>query len=234
MNEYKKLSFYFDQIMEFIDYTEWEEFTLKYAKGHYDALDLACGSGLLMLLMTNDGYNFEGLDLSSDMLDNAYDLLMGNHIHPTLYLQDMTNFNTNKKYDLITCYFDSINHLDDINKVKECFKSVYNHLNKGGLFLFDVFSKSRYLAAKDMVVSEDFEDFSYEWKTDIKEPNVLMHDITIKTLDDTIHEYYNEYYYELKDMIDLNLFKIKKICGDFKDDLTSDDDRVLVVLERVN
>ena len=234
MNEYKKLSHYFDQIMEFIDYTEWEEFTLKYAKGHYDVLDLACGSGIFMLLMTNDGYNVEGLDLSSEMLDNAYDLLMGNHIHPTLYLQDMSKFMIDKKYDLITCYFDSINHLDSIQKVKDCFRSVYNHLNTGGLFLFDIFSKSRYKAAKDMVVSEDFDDFSYVWKTDIKEPNVLLHDISITAENNDIHEFYNEYYYELKDIIDLSLFKIKKICGDFKEDLNEDDDRILVVLERVD
>ena len=233
MNEYKKLSHYFDQIMEFIDYTQWENFTLSNIKKNSTILDLACGSGIFMLLMFNNNFEIEGLDLSEEMLEHSYDLLMGNHIHPTLYCQDMTNFNTNKKYDVITCYFDSINHLPTLEDVKKCMTSVYNHLNEGGLFLFDVFTYSRFLECKDTSISEEFEDFNYTWNTDIKLPNTIIHDITIDSEEGNIHEVYNEYYYDINDFIDLSKFRIKKIVGDFKDVYNEDDERMLVVLERI-
>jgi hypothetical protein len=40
--------------------------------------------------------------------------------------------------DLITCNFDSINHLLKFGEWKKTFINVYNNLNVGGRFLFDI------------------------------------------------------------------------------------------------
>lgn len=232
MNEYKGFSYYFDQIMEYINYNDWLNFTLHYLKADAKVLDLACGSGLLATLLNIEGYETDGLDLSQDMLGLANDRFKANHILSKLYLQDMTSFKLDKKYDAITCYFDSLNHLPTLDYVKQTLDSVYEALNEGGLFLFDIFSLSKYKDMDDTLIKESFDDFNYCWKISIKEPNILMHDITIAN-DHVIHEKYNEYYYDYKDFIDLCKFEIVKICGDFNEDLDDEDERILIVLKKI-
>lgn len=231
MNEYKGFSYFFDQIMEYIDYNEWVEFTKKYVSKDKTILDLACGSGTLASLLSVEGYSVDGLDLSSEMVSLANDKFKAYHILNDLYVCDMTNFNLDKKYDCITCYFDSVNHLQTLNDVKNMISCVYNHLNDNGLFIFDVFSKSKYYEIDNTDISEEFDDFSYSWKITLKEPNILIHDINIIS-DENIHEIYNEYYYEINDFIDLNKFEVIHISGDFNDDLEDEDERILVVLKK--
>ncbi len=233
MNEYKGFSYYFDQIMEYIDYKEWLDFTKKYVDKDKTILDLACGSGTLACLLAVEGYTVDGLDLSNDMLSLANDKFKAYHIINNLYHDDMTDFSLNKTYDAITCYFDSINHLPNIELVKKMMNCVYNHLNENGLFIFDVFSKSKYDEMDNTDIEEEFDDFYYHWKIHLEKPNVLCHDIEIKG-ENYIHEQYNEYYYDINDFIDNNKFETVSIAGDFNDDLEDEDERILVVLRKKN
>lgn len=233
MNEYKNFSYYFDQIMEYIDYKEWLDFTKKYVSKDKTILDLACGSGTLACLLAVEGYNVDGLDLSENMLSLANDKFKAYHINNNLYLEDMTNFNLGKAYDAITCYFDSVNHLPTLQLVKNMMNCVYNHLKKDGLFIFDVFSKSKYEEMDNTDIEEEFDDFSYHWKIHLEKPNILSHDITING-ENHIHEQYNEYYYEINDFIDNDKFEKIAIVGDFNDDLQYEDERILVVLRKKN
>lgn len=231
MNEYKGFSYYFDQIMEYIDYYDWLNYTKKYVSKDKTILDLACGSGTLAILLSVEGYRVDGLDLSSEMISLANDKFKAYHILNNLYVKDMSSFNLPNKYDVITCYFDSVNHLPTLNDVKNMMSCVYDALNSDGLFLFDLFSKSKYEAMDNTDISEEFDDFSYNWKINLKAPNILTHNITING-ETNIHEIYNEYYYDINDFIDLNKFEILNISGDFNDDLMPEDERILVVLKK--
>lgn len=231
MNEYKGFSYYFDQIMEYIDYHDWLSFTKQYVSQDKHILDLACGSGTLAVLLSVEGFKVDGLDLSAEMIGLANDKFKAYHILNNLYTCDMSSFSLPRKYDAVTCYFDSVNHLPTIEHFKQMMNCVYETLNENGLFLFDVFSKSKYDEMDNTDISEDFDDFSYNWKIKLKKPNILTHDITIKA-DSFIHEIYNEYYYDLNDFIDKSKFEIIKICGDFNDDIKPEDERILVVLKK--
>lgn len=232
MNEYKDFSYYFDQIMEIIDYNDWLNFTKRFVTNDKSILDLACGSGTLSLLLKIDGYDVEGLDLSHDMINVAKNKFKANHLFSEFYQEDMTSFNLNKKYDCITCYFDSLNHLPTIEMVKSTFNCVYNHLNDNGLFIFDIFSKSKYEEMNDTIISEEFDDFNYTWQMKIAKPNILIHNIKIEGYEE-INETYNEYYYDYNDLIDTNKFEVINICGDFTDDLNFESERILIVLKKI-
>lgn len=203
----------------------------KYVSKDKTILDLACGSGTLAILLSVEGYRVDGLDLSSEMISLANDKFKAYHILNNLYVKDMSSFNLPNKYDVITCYFDSVNHLPSLNDVKNMMSCVYDALNSDGLFLFDLFSKSKYEAMDNTDISEEFDDFSYNWEINLKAPNILTHNITING-ETNIHEIYNEYYYDINDFIDLNKFEILNISGDFNDDLMPEDERILVVLKR--
>jgi len=105
----------------------------KYNSKATSVLEIACGTGAILKLMEKQ-YEVSGLDLSKEMLSIAKKKIKkGNFYH-----KDMTSFSLNKKFDVILCIYDSINHLLKFSDWNKVFKNSSKHLNKSGLFIFDV------------------------------------------------------------------------------------------------
>lgn len=115
----------------------------KYNKNAKSLLDLGCGTGTNLVYL-NKYYDVEGIDGSSEMIRLAKEKLPG-----VKFMQDdITSFNSNRKYDGIICLYDTINHITDFAGWKSLFKKVDEHLNDNGLFIFDINSieKLNYMA----------------------------------------------------------------------------------------
>ena len=95
-------------------------------------LEIGCGTGKLSEIFLRNGCDVEGLDLSEAMLAVAKSRGL------KVYNQDMAGFKLGKKYGLILCIFDSLNYLQSKSQLQRCFASVHSHLDKEGLFVFDV------------------------------------------------------------------------------------------------
>jgi SAM-dependent methyltransferase len=97
-------------------------------------LDLACGTGSITALLAG-AYHVSGLDISPGMLAVAREKLPG----PTrLYLADMTSFRLDARFDIIVCAYQGFNHLLSLAEWMSGFDCAYEHLNRGGLFVFDI------------------------------------------------------------------------------------------------
>ena len=96
-------------------------------------LELACGTGAVLVHLAQ-GYEVSGLDLSSKMLSVARKKLP----KARFFHADMTAFDAGRKFDVILCVFDSINHLLEFADWKRVFRRVDAHLVKDGLFIFDI------------------------------------------------------------------------------------------------
>ena len=232
MNEYKKFSYYFDEVVSSLDYYLWLEFIEPYLKNGDTILDLACGSGTLLTMLKLNGYECEGLDLSSDIIDIANEKSKINHLRIPYYVEDMTDFNLNKQYDMITCFFDSVNFLKTKEDIDNMFTCVKKHLKKDGLFIFDIFSETMFKEYDNNLIEEDYHTFKIKWLTKKINSTTLKHDITITEGDVVFNESYYEYYHKLKSL-NLDGFKLVKLCGDFNDDLMAEDERILVVLQAI-
>ncbi len=230
MNDYKNFSYYFDEILSSIDYNDWINFTKNFISKTDTILDLACGTGTFAICLKLFGYNVEGLDLSESMIEVAKEKTKMNHLLIDYYIDDMTSFKINKQFKVITCFFDSINHLPTLIDVKNMINRVHEHLDKDGLFLFDIFSyfqfKNSSMHLKDTSLSCE-----YIWDIKTYDPNILEHTITITDEEKVIKEQYNEYYYSLNDIID-DRFEIVKISGDFLEDYDDESGRLIVVLKK--
>jgi SAM-dependent methyltransferase len=97
-------------------------------------LDVACGTGGITALLAH-AYQVSGLDISPGMLDVARQKLP--HGTP-LYLADMTCFRLNVKFDAVVCAYQGINHLLSLPAWNKFFDRAYEHLNDGGVFVFDI------------------------------------------------------------------------------------------------
>jgi len=118
----------------------FRRFKIKPATG----LDLCCGTGSAMLRFAQKGILMSGLDRSAYMLAVAAVKLKGHKI--TLYQKPLPRFriiesNDSRKtrqFDLITCFFDSLNYLKNERELRVAFKSVFRHLHPSGWFIFDM------------------------------------------------------------------------------------------------
>lgn len=104
-------------------------------------LELACGTGRILLDTARKGYNITGLDLSDSMLE-----ILNNKIkhepaeiqdNIKLLKEDMTSFQLNEKYGVCILGATSICLLENDDLVLKMMNNVYEHLETGGRFIFD-------------------------------------------------------------------------------------------------
>jgi SAM-dependent methyltransferase len=71
------------------------------------ALELACGTGRLLLPLLRDGFAVEGLDTSPDMLAILRRKASGLRLQPTLHLRPMQDFHLPERFAAIFCAVNS-------------------------------------------------------------------------------------------------------------------------------
>ena len=102
--------------------------------GDETVLDLACGTGELEYLLRKTKLKFTGVDISWQMLTRARQ----KNKDVEFFHGDITGVRLDRKFDIVVCYFDSVNHLSGITAMKKMFKTARMHLKPGGYFIFDM------------------------------------------------------------------------------------------------
>lgn len=105
----------------------------KYHRNAKSLLELGCGSGSMLKLLTRY-YTCEGMDLSREMLRIARLKAPKARLHHG----DISDFDLERRFDVVICPFDTINHITSFDKWRGVFKGAHQHLNPGGIFIFDV------------------------------------------------------------------------------------------------
>ena len=102
------------------------------------SLDLACGTGILCEVMHRNGICAAGMDFSEGMIEIA----KKNNPEIDYEVADMILYRPDKKFDLVTCTGDALNHIIDLKNVEQIFKNVYGYLSEGGYFIFDILNEN--------------------------------------------------------------------------------------------
>ncbi|MBN1352480.1 class I SAM-dependent methyltransferase [candidate division KSB1 bacterium] len=139
---------------QYTDYAEYYDqdhggdsdiaFYLDYAKKcGSPILELACGTGRVLLPLANAGFEVHGIDLSENML-NVCRLKMKQQnlfdkIH--LYRANMSNFEMERKdFTLVYIAVRSFMHIFNQKDQLACLAQVYRHLRPGGYFIVNVYA----------------------------------------------------------------------------------------------
>ncbi len=107
-------------------------------------LDLCCGTGTAAIIFTEQGYEVTGLDGSREMLAVARSKALKKRVSIKFVHQRLPHFdimemkNQPVQFDLITCYFDSLNYILKEDELRGTFVSAARHLRPGGLLIFDM------------------------------------------------------------------------------------------------
>jgi SAM-dependent methyltransferase len=140
MTSYEKLDRFYDVAMG--DRTEMASYIHRLIRRHQPrartVLELACGTGAILKILAKS-YRVAGLDRSPQMLALARKKLP----HVRFYRKDMVKFELARKFDVIICVFDSINHVLKFADWQKIFRNAARHLEKDGLFLFDINTEAK-------------------------------------------------------------------------------------------
>ena len=103
-------------------------------------LELACGSGQLIVPLARKGRRAVGIDNSPQMLQAARRRAAAVGVQVELVEGDMRNFDLGERFSMIFIARNSLLHLSATADFAELFSSVRRHLASGGVLAFDVFN----------------------------------------------------------------------------------------------
>lgn len=184
----------YDRLMADAPYDAWKEAVIKEASDKsVRMLELGCGTGEIMKRLYGEGFRADGMDLSADMLAVAAQKWSAPGERPLLFHQDMRFLEAPRTYQLIFCFCDSLNYLTAPEDVKSTFVSAYNHLEAGGIFMFDVHSV-HYIEdiLSEVSFADNDEEISFIWDVYPSEQIwEVEHELTIfsKNADGTYSRY---------------------------------------------
>ncbi|MGT2846158.1 class I SAM-dependent DNA methyltransferase [Streptococcus massiliensis] len=227
MTTYETFASVYDAIMDETLYDLWLDFSLRhFPKGKKKVLELACGTGILSVMLAQKGFEVTGLDLSADMIALAKKRAQG--VAQLDFIEgNMLDLSQVGHYDMVTCYSDSLCYMEDEVELGQAFEQVYAQLKTGGRFLFDVHSTYQ----TDQVFPgysyhDNAEDFAFVWDTYADEPpHSVVHELTffVKEADGRFQRYdevHEERTYELltyEILLEQAGFKNVQIYADFED-----------------
>ncbi|MDP2709477.1 MAG: class I SAM-dependent methyltransferase [bacterium] len=127
---YKQLAEYYDELTNFKVFNVYKSMIGKIKDSRM--LDLGCGTGTLLKYYSSKNETY-GVDGSPEMIKIAK-----TKDKNTFYsIGDIKNFKINNKFNIITCAFDTINHLPALKDWERLFKIVTANLSDNGMFIFD-------------------------------------------------------------------------------------------------
>ncbi|HID74131.1 MAG TPA: class I SAM-dependent methyltransferase [Thermoplasmata archaeon] len=101
-------------------------------------LDLCCGEGTFAVEMARQGMEVTGVDRSPAMLELARRRADDAGVGVRFVETDVREIRFDGEFDLVSCWYDSLNYLPDIDDLGRAFDGVGRALRPGGLFMFDM------------------------------------------------------------------------------------------------
>lgn len=103
-------------------------------------LDICCGSGNFLNEMQLNGKKCTGTEILGSYVEYNKSKFPDMQFVKTNEIDNLESLGT---YDLISCNHDVVNMLPTLDAWGNFFKNVYSHLNNGGLFIFDYYTKRK-------------------------------------------------------------------------------------------
>jgi len=101
-------------------------------------LELACGTGRVLLALLENKVSTDGLDLSQPMLDICKQKIEKGQFQSNLFRQDLISFELGKSYQTIFVSGGSFQLMSSTELAIKALQQIYKHLNQGGRFICDL------------------------------------------------------------------------------------------------
>ncbi len=133
------------------------------------AVDLACGTGSVSVLLAQKGLQVVGVDMSEEMLCMASQKAAELENPPVFVCQKLQQLHLPRGVDLAVCALDSVDYITNPADCREAIRRVYKSLNPGGCFIFDVNTPEKLRAMDGQVFLDEDEDVYCVWRGEFDE-----------------------------------------------------------------
>ena len=173
MSAYENLAFSYDRLTNDVDYEKivafYYEILARENIRPRTAVDLACGTGSVALLLARDGKQVVGVDLSEEMLTVAAQKAQEAGCAVQFICQPLQELQLAKGVDLAVCALDGLDYILEPADCKEAIRRVYKALNPGGVFIFDVNTPEKLRAMDGQVFLDEDDDVYCVWRGEFDE-----------------------------------------------------------------
>lgn len=142
MEVFKDYAYYYNAFYQEKDYKEEaaqvDILLKKYGKNIQSILNFGSGTGRHDIELTKLGYQCNGVDVSPIMVDLGRKNAKRERLDIDFSVEDIRIFRAKVKYDAVISLFHVMSYQNKNQDVLNAFNSARNALNKGGVFLFDV------------------------------------------------------------------------------------------------
>ena len=163
---YEELAPFYDAFTRASDYDNWITQVLAlltaYGWRGRSVFDVACGTGNSFLPLLRRGYAVTACDRSPAMLAEA----ARKAPEVPLIEADMRDLAGTGRFELVTCFDDSLNHLLDESEVSSAFDSMAASLTPSGLLVFDLNTLLAYRTTFAIDNAEEHDDLTFVWRGD--------------------------------------------------------------------
>ncbi len=173
MDAYKALAASYDRLTNDVDYQAVVDFYMQILQREglkpRTAVDLACGTGSVGILLAKQGLRVTCVDLSEDMLTVASEKAQALSNPPVFVCQPLQALRLPRGVDLAVCALDSLDYITDPADCAEAIRRFYKALNPGGIFIFDVNTPEKLRAMDGQVFLDEDDDVYCVWRGEFDE-----------------------------------------------------------------
>ena len=173
MNAYHNLAASYDRLTNDVDYSAivafYDAILEKEGIKPRTAIDLACGTGSVALLLAEKYQQVLGVDMSEEMLTVAQQRAVEAGVYPMFICQKLQDLRLPKAVDLAVCALDGLDYILDPKDCENAICRVYKALNPGGIFIFDVNTPEKLRAMDGQVFLDEDEDVYCIWRGEFDE-----------------------------------------------------------------
>jgi ubiquinone/menaquinone biosynthesis C-methylase UbiE len=173
MNAYHQLAASYDRLTNDVDYEKIVAFYHEILKRENvkprSAVDLACGTGSVALLLAREGMRVVGVDLSEEMLTVAAQKAQEADVFVQYTCQELQEMRLPMGVDMAVCALDGLDYILDPQDCENAIRRVYKALNPGGIFIFDVNTPEKLRAMDGQVFLDEDDDVYCVWRGEFDE-----------------------------------------------------------------
>ena len=173
LDAYRELAKSYDRLTSDVDYQAtvdfYDQILAREGLTPRTAVDLACGTGSVALLLVQKGLQVTAVDMSCDMLTAAQQKAAEAHLYPQFVCQPLQELQLPRGVDLAVCAVASFDYILDPKDCREAFRRIYKALNPGGCFIFDVNTPEKLRAMDGQVFLDEDDDVYCVWRGEFDE-----------------------------------------------------------------
>ena len=173
MEAYLDLAYSYDRLTNDVDYKAVVDFYSQIISREglrpKTAVDLACGTGSVALLLARMGLQVTAVDMSEDMLCVASQKAQEAELPIAFVCQKLEQLQLPRGVDLAVCALDSLDYITDPALCQKAIARIYKALNPGGCFIFDVNTPEKLRALDGQVFLDEDEDVYCVWRGEFDE-----------------------------------------------------------------